>query len=138
VEAVAAGRLPDGTPVIVSGGDDGTVRVWRLADGSPLVPALELPESMRAVAVHGDTIVTVAGADIAIHQPALLRRMSSFREQEGTNRSDNGRLSGTTRSPASNHVGGTSAIRRARPVMKEMVLVWEGVDQTARPNCWPT
>jgi WD40 repeat protein len=96
VEAVAAGRLPDGTPVIVSGGGDGTVRVWRLADGSPLVPALELPESMRAVAVHGDTIVTVAGADIAIHQPALLRRMSSFREQEGTNRSDNGRLSGTS------------------------------------------
>ena len=33
--AVAAGALPDGTPVIVSGGDDGTVRVWRTADGTP-------------------------------------------------------------------------------------------------------
>ena len=36
VSAVAVGALPDGTPVIVSGGsDDGTVRLWRLADGSP-------------------------------------------------------------------------------------------------------
>ena len=34
--AVAAGALPDGTPVIISGGDDGTVRVWRMADGTPV------------------------------------------------------------------------------------------------------
>ena len=33
---MAAGALPDGTPVIISGGDDGTVRVWRLADGTPV------------------------------------------------------------------------------------------------------
>ena len=31
---MAVGALPDGTPVIVSGGGDGTVRVWRLADGT--------------------------------------------------------------------------------------------------------
>ena len=37
VTAVAAGALPDGTPVIISGGHDGTVRVWRTADGTPLV-----------------------------------------------------------------------------------------------------
>ena len=36
VSAVAAGALPDGTPVIISGGSDGTVRVWRLADGTPV------------------------------------------------------------------------------------------------------
>ncbi len=36
VTAVAVGALPDGTPVIVSGGIDGTVRVWRLADGAPV------------------------------------------------------------------------------------------------------
>src|SRR5262249_42838206 len=41
VNAVAAGALPDGTPVIISGGPgsggpgDGTVRVWRTADGAP-------------------------------------------------------------------------------------------------------
>lgn len=33
---MAVGTLPDGTPVVVSGGSeaDGSVRVWRLADGS--------------------------------------------------------------------------------------------------------
>ena len=36
VTAVAVGALPDGTPVIVSGSWDGTVRVWRLADGAPV------------------------------------------------------------------------------------------------------
>ena len=36
VAAVAAGELPDGTPVIISGGDDATVRVWRTADGTPV------------------------------------------------------------------------------------------------------
>jgi WD40 repeat protein/V8-like Glu-specific endopeptidase len=72
VDALAVGALPDGTPVIV-GGSDATVRVWRLADGSPLVPPLNLPEAVRAVAVHGNVIVTAAGADIAVHQPALLR-----------------------------------------------------------------
>ena len=33
---MAAGALPDGTPVIISGGSDGTVRVWRIADGTPV------------------------------------------------------------------------------------------------------
>ena len=78
VTAVAVGALPDGTPVIVSGGGvdnrrDGTVRVWRLADGAPLVPPLHLAESVHDVAVYGDVIVTAAGADIAVHQPALPR-----------------------------------------------------------------
>ena len=38
VSAVATAALPDGTPVIISGGGqyDGTVRVWRLADGTPV------------------------------------------------------------------------------------------------------
>ena len=43
VDAVAAGALPDGTPVIISGGDDGTVRVWRLADGTPVGEPLTRP-----------------------------------------------------------------------------------------------
>jgi WD40 repeat protein len=36
VLAVAAGTLPDGTPVIISGDGVGTVRVWRTADGTPV------------------------------------------------------------------------------------------------------
>jgi WD40 repeat protein len=73
VRAVAAGVLPDGTPVIISGGGDGTVRVWRLADGTPVGEPLHLPESVRGVAVHGNTIVTAAGTDITVHQLTLPR-----------------------------------------------------------------
>jgi WD40 repeat protein len=75
VPTVAAGSLLDGTPVIISGGIDRTVRVWRTADGKPVGPPLHLPESVRAVAHHGNVIITAAGADIAVHQPAHLRRM---------------------------------------------------------------
>ena len=71
VYAVAAGTLPDRTPVIISGGEDRAVRVWRTADGTPVVPPLDLPEPVRAVAFHGGVIITAAGADIAVHQPAL-------------------------------------------------------------------
>ena len=71
VRAVAAAALPDSTPVIISGAGDGTVRVWRLADGTPGAPLLGLPESVRAVAVHGSVIVTAARAHIAVHQLAL-------------------------------------------------------------------
>jgi WD40 repeat protein len=69
------GALPDGDPVIVSGSLDGTVRVWRLADGTALVPPLDLPESVQAVAVHGNVIITAAGANIAVHYPVLPRLM---------------------------------------------------------------
>ncbi|HEY1818383.1 MAG TPA: hypothetical protein VGG83_00510, partial [Trebonia sp.] len=67
--AVAVGALPDGTPVIVSAGG-GTVRVWRLADGTPVLPPLELP-GVRSIVVHGNVIVTTAYADIAVHQPSF-------------------------------------------------------------------
>ncbi len=39
--ATAVGVLQDSSPVIVGGG---SVRVWRLADGSPLAHPLNLPE----------------------------------------------------------------------------------------------
>ena len=63
VEAVAVGALPDGTPVIVSGGGDGTVRVWRLADGTPLAHPLDLSESVQGIALHRNLIVITAGHD---------------------------------------------------------------------------
>jgi WD40 repeat protein len=75
VIAVAAGALPDGTSVIISGGGDGTVRVWHTADGTPVAPPLDLPGSVRAVALHGDVIITAAGADIAVHQLAPRTRV---------------------------------------------------------------
>jgi hypothetical protein len=65
---MAVGVLRDGTPVIASGG--GTVRVWRLADGTPLAHPLDLSEPVWVVALHGNIVVTAGGCDIAIHQPA--------------------------------------------------------------------
>ena len=72
VRAVAVGALPDGTPVIVSGGDEATVRVWRLADGTPVGEPLRAQTSwvstVRAVAVGAlpdGTPVIVSGGDDA-------------------------------------------------------------------------
>jgi WD40 repeat protein len=62
--AVAAGALPGGTPVIVSGGNDGTVRVWRLADGEPVGKPLRFGDTVKAVATGAlpdGTPVIVAG-----------------------------------------------------------------------------
>jgi WD40 repeat protein len=70
VLAVAVGALPDGTQVIASGDEDGTVRRSRLADGTPLAHPLDLSEPVRGLAFHGNLIVTGAGRDIALHQPA--------------------------------------------------------------------
>ncbi len=38
-----------------------TVQVWRLAEGTPLQPPLDLPESVRDVAVHGNVIAQRPG-----------------------------------------------------------------------------
>ena len=66
VWAVAVGALPDGTPVIVSGSGDGTVRVRRLADGAPVgEPLGGHAGSVRAVAVGAlpdGTPVIVSGS----------------------------------------------------------------------------
>ena len=67
--------MPDGTPVIISGGDEGTVRVWRAGDGTPVGEPLYLAESVEDVTADGNVIVNAAGADIAVHHPALPRTM---------------------------------------------------------------
>ena len=54
VNAVAAGALPDGTPVIISGDNGGTVRVWRTADGTPVGEPL--------TGHHGAMTAVTAGA----------------------------------------------------------------------------
>ena len=66
--AVAVGALPDGTPVIVSGGGDGTVRVWRLADGAPVGEPLRGHDgAVDAVAVgalpDGTPVIVSGGGD---------------------------------------------------------------------------
>ena len=71
VDAVAVGALPDGTPVIISGGGDGTVRVWRLADGAPVGQPLRGHDGgVRAVAVgalpDGTPVIISGGADATV------------------------------------------------------------------------
>ena len=68
VTAVAVGALPDGTPVIVSGGADWTVRVWRLVDGAPVREPLRGHDGwVTAVAVgalpDGTPVIVSGGAD---------------------------------------------------------------------------
>ena len=67
---MAVGALPDGTPVIVSGGGDrhGTVRVWRLADGTPVgEPLPGHTGGVNAVAVgalpDGTPVIVSGGGD---------------------------------------------------------------------------
>ena len=62
-----AARAADGTPVVISGGDDSTIRVWRLDDGTPVgkpahghvgavraVTAGQLPDGIPVVVSGGD------------------------------------------------------------------------------------
>jgi WD40 repeat protein len=68
ISVVAIGTLPDGSPVVVTGGSqvDETVRVWRLDDGSPIVePLFGHDDGVSAVAVGTLTEETtvVSGGD---------------------------------------------------------------------------
>ena len=68
VNAMAVGALPDGTPVIVTGGGDGTVRAWRLADGTPVgEPLTGHGDSVNAMAVgalpDGTPVIVTGGGD---------------------------------------------------------------------------
>ena len=65
VDAVAVGTLPDGTPVIISGGTDGTVRVWRMADGTPLGEPLT---------GHDGSVTAVAAGSAAGRHPGHHQR----------------------------------------------------------------
>jgi hypothetical protein len=69
----------------------GMVKVWRLADGAPLVPSLGLSESVWDIAVHDDVIVVAAGSDVAVYQPTLPRLPClSARCEAATGRLNNG------------------------------------------------
>ena len=123
VFAVAAEALPDGTPVIISGGEDGTVRVWRTADGIPLVPPLDLPESVRTVAVHGNVIAAAGQTSRSTSQRShgsCAGYCSVSRNNDlPVKRPDNGRLSGTSADASKAH-----CVQRPH------------VDPLARPHAW--
>jgi hypothetical protein len=38
-----------------------------LADGTPVAPPLDLPESVSGVVVYDNVVITAAGTDIAVH-----------------------------------------------------------------------
>ena len=59
VTAVAA--APDGS-WLASGSADSTVRSWRMTRRHPARATADLSESVRAAAVHGNVIITAAGA----------------------------------------------------------------------------
>ena len=106
---MAVGVLRDGSPVIASGGDD-TVRVRRLADGTPLAHPLDLSEPVWGVALHGNVIVTAVGGDIAIHSQPLhgLYEIASC-SAASADRYDHRIMAGYPvhqRAPAGDHAGG--------------------------------
>ena len=69
VNAVAAGALPDGTPVIISGDLHGMVWVWRLADGAlvgkPLTGRDSPVDAVAAGALPDGTPVIISGSAIS-------------------------------------------------------------------------
>ena len=59
--------VPLKTPVIISGGRTARCGYSGRPTAHPLMPPLDLPEPVRAVAVHHDVVITAAGPDIAVH-----------------------------------------------------------------------
>ena len=59
---MAAGALPDGTPVIITGGEDGTVRVWPTADGTPAGEPLRGPYDLVNALPDGTPVVIGGGS----------------------------------------------------------------------------
>ena len=96
VDAVAAGALPDGTPVIISGGGDGTVRVWRLADGTPVGEPLTghdgAVHAVAAGALPDGTPVIISGGD-----DGTVRVWRTGRRHPGRRAADRPRRRGVSR-----------------------------------------
>jgi hypothetical protein len=64
VNAVAVGRLGD-RDVVVSGGDDETVRIWD-ATGTTIGEPLALVESCKGLAFRAEGIVLATGKGVAL------------------------------------------------------------------------
>jgi hypothetical protein len=76
VAAVAAATLPDRRVVAVTGGEDGTVRVWDLGMGSAILHPLAVPGSVRGLCLadgrNGPCVVAGDGvACVELHIPSI-------------------------------------------------------------------
>jgi WD40 repeat protein/V8-like Glu-specific endopeptidase len=113
VAAVAVGELPDGTPVIVSGGAE--VRVWRLADGTPVGEPLRTGAAAVAVGElpDGTPVIVGGGGDGAVRV---------WRLADGT----------PVGEPLHGHAGRVKAVAVARLPDSTPVIVSGGLDGTVR------
>ena len=118
VTAVAAGALPDGTPVIISGGGDGTVRVWRLADGTPV------GEPLRG---HDGAVTAVAAGALPDGTPVIISgggdgTVRVWRLADGT----------PVGEPLRGHDGGVTAVAAGALPDGTPVIISGGDDGTVR------
>ena len=118
VWAVAAGALPDGTPVIISGSGDCTVRVWRLADGTPIGEPLRGHDgpvwAVAAGALPDGTAVIISGGDD--------RTVRVSRLADGT----------TIGEPLRGHTNGVRAVATGTLPDGTPVIISGGRDRTVR------
>ena len=118
VQAVATRALPDGTSVIISCGSGGTVRVWRLADGTPVAdPITGHDGEVRAMAVgalpDGTSVIISCGSD---------EKVRVWRLADGTPVAD----------PITGHDGGAWAVAAGALPDGTPVIVSGGEDRTVR------
>ena len=120
VAAVAVGALPDGTPVVVSGGWDGTVRVWRLADGAPVGEPLT---------GHNSAVVAVAVGALPDGTPVVV---SGSGYSDGTVRVWRLADGAPVGEPLTGHAGPVNAVAAGRLPDGTPVIVSGGDDGTVR------
>jgi hypothetical protein len=118
VFAVAAGALPDGTPVIISGGWDGRVRVWRTADGAPVG---------KPLADHGRMVLAVAAGALPDGTPVIISgggdgTVRVWRTADGT----------PVGEPLAGHDGPVSAVAAGALLDGTPVIISGGWDGTVR------
>ncbi|MFI6284070.1 WD40 repeat domain-containing protein [Streptomyces sp. NPDC051018] len=90
VDALTVDGL-DGSPVVVTGSEDGTARIWNLDDGTPVCPPLSghsvHAEAVATARVGGrSTVLTSDGDTLRVWDPAtgeLSREIEAIRAEDG-------------------------------------------------------
>ena len=123
--AVAAGTLPDGTPVIISGSANGTVRVWRMADGTPVGEPL---------AGHDGGVYAVAAGTLPDGTPVIISG-----GDDGTVRVWRMADGAPVGEPLAGHDGGVYAVAAGALPDGTPVIISGGWDRHgAGDGGWPT